>query len=189
SELGRTMELFATTTDLLAQERRTIESLVANLSSVSTNAFDLVSEHRVRLDRDLTILTRLLQSVRANIDSVEKVLDAGPILVNGIKGAYSKQYHRLDLRTQISPTVAQAIGVLPGNPIVGPCLPIDVNCAPTTAGSTAAHRATAAAPSRPAVPAGNRDPAHLTAAASTEPVAVAPQASPIDALVDLLGTG
>ena len=35
----------------------------------------------MRLDRDLTILTRLLQSVRTNLDSVENVLDAGPILL------------------------------------------------------------------------------------------------------------
>jgi phospholipid/cholesterol/gamma-HCH transport system substrate-binding protein len=189
SELGRTMELFATTTDLLAQERRTIESLVANLSSVSTNAFDLVSEHRVRLDRDLTILTRLLQSVRANVDSVEKVLDSAPILVNGIKGAYSKQYHRLDLRTQISPTVAQLIGVLPGNPAVGPCLPIDVSCVVTAPGSTAAQRAEAAAAARPAAPPAATAGPSVTAAGVVEPVAVASAVSPIDALVDLLGTG
>jgi phospholipid/cholesterol/gamma-HCH transport system substrate-binding protein len=188
SVLGRTMELFATTTDLLAQERRTIESLVANLSSVSTNAFDLVSEHRVRLDRDLTILTRLLQSVRTNLDSVEKVLDAGPLLVNGIKGAYSKQYHRLDLRTQVSPTVAQLIGVLPGNPVVGPCLPIDVNCAVAAPGA-AASRGAAAARARPAAPAGSADPAHVTAAAVADPLTVTPAQSPIDTLVNLLGTG
>ena len=187
SVLGRTMELFATTTDLLAQERRTIESLVANLSSVSTNAFDLVSEHRVRLDRDLTILTRLLQSVRSNLDSVEKVLDAGPLLVNGIKGAYSKQYHRLDLRTQISPTVAQLIGVLPGNPVVGPCLPVDVNCVVATA--PPASRAAAATPARPAAPAVAADPPQVTAAAAADPLTVTPTPSPIDTLVNLLGTG
>jgi phospholipid/cholesterol/gamma-HCH transport system substrate-binding protein len=188
SVLGRTMELFATTTDLLAQERRTIESLVANLSSVSTNAFDLVSEHRVRLDRDLTILTRLLQSVRTNLDSVEKVLDAGPLLVNGIKGAYSKQYHRLDLRTQVSPTVAQLIGVLPGNPVVGPCLPIDVNCVVAAPGAAASRGATAA-PARPAAPAVAADPAPVTAAAVADPLKVTPAQSPIDTLVNLLGTG
>jgi virulence factor Mce-like protein len=194
SELGRTMELFATTTDLLAQERRTIESLVANLSSVSTNAFDLVSEHRVRLDRDLTILTRVLQSVRANLGQVEQVLDAGPILVTGIKGAYSKQYHRLDLRTQISPTVAQLIGVLPGHPVVGPCLPIDVNCAATTPGASAARRVASApaaptAPAPPAAPTAATDPARLTAAALADPPTAAPPESPIDTLVNLLGTG
>lgn len=188
SQLGRTMELFATTTDLLAQERRTIESLVANLSSVSTNAYDLVSEHRVRLDRDLTILTRLLQSVRTNLDSVEKVLDAGPILVNGVKGAYSKQYHRLDLRTQISPTVAQLIGVLPGNPVVGPCLPVDVNCVVATPGSAAARHTEPAAPARPSAPAAPTDPAQVTAAAVADPLTVTPAQSPIDTLVDLLGT-
>jgi len=194
SELGRTLDLFATTTDLLAEERRTIESLVANLASVSSNAFDLVSEHRVRLDRDLTILTRVLQAVRANIDSVEKVLDAGPLLVNGIKGAYSKQYHRLDLRTQISPTVAQAIGILPGNPVVGPCLPVDVNCITTTGASA---RGVPPAPAPGPAPAGA-----LPAAGTPEgtpPAAGPPRAghpspplaaaSPIDALVDLLGSG
>jgi phospholipid/cholesterol/gamma-HCH transport system substrate-binding protein len=189
SVLGRTMELFATTTDLLAQERRTIESLVANLSSVSTNAFDLVSEHRARLDRDLTILTRLLQSVRTNLDSVEKVLDAGPLLVNGIKGAYSKQYHRIDLRTQISPTVAQLIGVLPGNPVVGPCLPVDVNCVTTAAGASAARRAGSTPPARPATPAVAADPGRVAAAAVVDPLTVTPAQSPIDALVNLLGTG
>jgi virulence factor Mce-like protein len=58
-QLGKVMDGFAQTTSLLAQERGQIEALVDNLAGLSTTGLDLVSEHGARLDRDLTILTRV----------------------------------------------------------------------------------------------------------------------------------
>jgi hypothetical protein len=146
---------FAQTTGLLADERRAIEDLVKNLASLATTGLDLTSEHAAKLDHDLTVLTRTLQSVNVNIDGVRNILDATPLLVagpdldgtEGLAGAWDPDFHRLDLRNQVSPTVAQlflALG-LPVSSIV--CLPVDVNCVPgpPTTTSTAPTATTAAA--------------------------------------------
>src|SRR5205807_1990509 len=98
-------------------------------------------------------LTRVLQAVKVNIGSVQQVLDSGPLLVNGLQNAYAPQFHRIDLRTQLSPTVSQALGNLGLGFTV--CLPIDVNCTPgspsaTSAPATAASARPAPAPAPPA---------------------------------------
>lgn len=137
--LGKVMDGFAQTTGLLADERRTIESLVKNLATVATTGLDLTSEHAARLDRDLTILTRTLQSVNVNIDSVRNLLDSTPLLVagpeldgtSGLAGAWDPDFHHLDLRNSASPTVAQLLQAL-GIPVDIVCLPIDVTCVPPT---------------------------------------------------------
>ena len=184
TQLGRVMDEFANLTGLLAQERRTVESVVANLSSVSTNALDLVSLHAAGLDKDLTELTRLLQSVKVNVGQVEQLLDSGPLLTNGLRGAYSPDYHRIDLRTQISPSVAQALGNIGLGFTV--CLPIDVACTPSAPAATAAQPA-----ARPAAPAAA--PTTTTPVPGPVPSAVAGPSSttsttnPIDAILQLLG--
>jgi len=192
SELGHVMDTFANLADLLAQERKAIESTVSNLGHVSTDAFDLLSLNRAGLDKDLTQLTRVLQAVKVNIDSVQQVLDAGPLLVNGLHNAYSPEFHRIDLRTQLSPTLSQALGNL-GLPF-GPCLPIDVTC--TAAGSAAAAaKAQTAAPKSPRVapattpPAAPTPAAATTTAPSTTSSTTAPPPNPIDSILRLFGSG
>lgn len=173
AQLGRVMDEFATMTGMLADERRALEDLLKGLAQVSSDALDLVSENRAQLDRDLTILTRTLQSVKANIGSVGQLLDSGPILVKGTLGAYSPQFHRIDLRNSVSPTVAQGVQAL-GLPIPNVvCLPIDVSC------SLTALRASVAAPAG--------SPAASPASSSSPAAPVAP--NPLDALVALLGPG
>lgn len=175
AQLGQVMDAFARTTSLLADERRAIEGVVHGLAVLSTNALDLVSTHRVRLDHDLTVLTRTLQSVRANIDSVQKLLDAGPILVRGAIAAYNPTYHREDLRNSFSPTLAQALGVV-GLPTV--CLPIDVTCTPSGASAPPA----AGAPARAA------GATTKGTAARAEPIPAA-GSDPLDDIVALMASG
>ena len=137
--LGKVMDGFAQATGLLADERRTIESLAKNLASVATTGLDLTSEHAAKLDRDLTVLTRTLQSVNVNIDAVRNLLDSAPLLVGGpnfdgtggLAGAWDPVYHHLDLRNSSSPSAAQLFQAL-GVPVNVICLPIDVNCVPQT---------------------------------------------------------
>ena len=189
-QLGNVMDSFANLTSLLSEERTAIESTVHNLGSVSTDAFDLLSVNRAALDKDLTQLTRVLQSVKVNIGSVQQLLDAGPLLVNGLQNAYAPQYHRIDLRTQVSPLVGTDLAEL-GLPVV--CLPIDVNCTPTVPAGTAAART--AAPSAATAPAAATQPP--PAAASAGPVApsstttstTAAPPNPIDSILRLLGGG
>ena len=147
--LGQVMDQFATATKVLADERANIGKLVDALARLSADGLDLVAEHGGRLDRDLTTLTRLLQSVRANLDAVTLLLDATPVTVagpefdgtRGLAGAYDAKYHHLDLRNATSPTVAQlldAIGGAVGIPLPEVvCIPgLDVDCQPTMSSTT-----------------------------------------------------
>jgi virulence factor Mce-like protein len=194
--LGQVMDSFANLANLLAEERKAIESTVKNLGRVSTDAFDLLSLNRAGLDKDLTQLTRLLQSVKANIGSVQQLLDAGPLLVNGLHNAYAPQYHRIDLRTQVSPTVGQLLGNIGLGFTV--CLPIDVGCVaggPTAASAPAGASPPAAAPTpAPAAPSPQASAAPAIVpplgppAPSTTTTTAAPP-NPIDSILKLFGSG
>lgn len=179
SQLGRVMEGFAETTSLLAEERAQIESLVSGLADLSVTGLDLVSEHGARLDRDITVLARVLQSVQTNIDNVVKLLDAAPILVagkdldgvgEGLMAAYDPEYKHVDLRSAVSPVLENLFNAV-GLPTL--CVPIDVACLgptpPIGPGSAALRTA-------PGAPQG--------AAATTPPVAT----TPIDSIVGLIGS-
>lgn len=147
-QLGEIMDAFAEATSVLANERQSIEELVAGLASTSDDLLDLVGEHGPKLQRDLQILGRTLRSVDANLASVGDLLDAGPVLVNGLGGAYDPEFHRTDLRNAYEPTAAQALQAL-GVPIGDTvCLPIDVDCEELsgTAVPTALPAPTGAAP-------------------------------------------
>jgi phospholipid/cholesterol/gamma-HCH transport system substrate-binding protein len=184
AQLGKVMDGFAQTTSLLAQERSQIEALVSNLAGLSTTGFDLVSEHGTRLDRDITVLARVLQSVSTNIDTVIDLLDSGPLLVAGpdlqgtsagMAAAYDEPYHHLDLRPEISPAIGALFSAL-GLPALTVCLPVDVSCTPgpVSIGSASANQAAlSTAPSTPT---------------SVAPPAAAATVTPIDSIVGLLGS-
>jgi len=204
-QLGNVMDSFANLTSLLSDERKAIESTVHNLGSVSTDAFDLLSLNRAGLDKDLTQLTQVLQAVKVNIGSVQQLLDSGPLLVNGLTNAYAPQYHRVDLRTQVSPLVGDALRNVFGNSFNGLfnqiCLPIDVNCTPTgSAAATAAPPASAAAAPAAApapAPAPGTPPVTAPAAVPAVPAPAAPATTsttagppnPIDSILRLFGSG
>jgi virulence factor Mce-like protein len=194
--LGKVMDSFANLANLLAAERTAIENTVRNLGHVSTDAFDLLSLNRAGLDKDLTQLTRLLQAVKVNIGSVQQVLDAGPLLVNGLHNAYSPQFHRIDLRTQLSPTVTQLLGNIGLGFTV--CLPIDVNCTPTLPTLPAAKaQAATPAPAPAPAPAATVAPQTSSGAAgavgvpapSSTTTTAAPPPNPIDSILRLFGSG
>lgn len=135
-QIGQTLDRFATLTTLLAEERRSVEALVDSLARVSVDGLDLVAEHGARLDKDLTVLTRLLQSVRANLAQVELLLDATPMLVagedldgsEGLHGAFDADYRHIDLRNATSPTLTRLFERLGVPDSIPRCLPIDVDC-------------------------------------------------------------
>ena len=130
-QLGEIMDAFAGASGVLADERRNIEQLVEGLGTLSNNTVDLVSEHSARLARDVEILTRATQSIETNIDSVGQLLDSGPVLVHGLRDAYNPDLHAIDLRTALSPAVADVLdAVFEGmglQPVVE-CIPLDVSC-------------------------------------------------------------
>lgn len=182
SQLGRVMDGFARTTSLLAEERRQIESLVSGLAQLSSTGLDLVSEHGARLDRDITVLTRVLRAVEANIDNVITLLDSAPILVagedldgrdEGLLAAYDPEFQHLDLRTAISPVLGNLFAALGLPAICVPLpVPVDVTCAPGS----------------PVPPIGSGAATAAPAAAQGVPTATQVPSTPIDSIVGLLGS-
>ncbi|HUQ38644.1 MAG TPA: MCE family protein [Acidimicrobiales bacterium] len=137
-DLGLVLRRFATTASVLAAERASVQALLEGLAKLSVDGLDLVGEHGPRLEHDITVLSRTLRSVSVHLDSVLALLDSGPLVVagpdldgtRGLAASYDPKYHHLDLRSQFSPTVGQALqGIgIPGGETV--CLPVDVGCAP-----------------------------------------------------------
>lgn len=171
AQLGEVLDAFARTANLLAEERSNIEALVGGLAQVSQDGFDLVSEHATALRTDIDTLGRLSQSIIANLDAVEALLDAGPLLAEGLAGAYNPTLRAMNLRTQLTPVATSLINILlrflTGNPDATlPCLPILVACeGSATVGATASTAAVT-----PSVVDG----------------AAAPGRTPIDDVLDLL---
>jgi phospholipid/cholesterol/gamma-HCH transport system substrate-binding protein len=203
-QLGAVMDEFAQVSSLLAQERDQVAGLIHNLSTLSGDALDLVSKHAARLETDVQTVSNLLATVDANLGAVDQLLSAGPELVAGTNldskagliAAYNHKFHRIDLRDELSPAVAQFLGALglPGTPI---CLPIDVACVAAAAPGGHPPTGKAASSATPAPPAGPASPSPAPAAsASSSPAPAAPApgppavlpATPIDGLVSLLGS-
>jgi phospholipid/cholesterol/gamma-HCH transport system substrate-binding protein len=178
TQLASIIDSFAKTADLLAREREQLQALLTGLADVSVDAYTLIRDNRSNLQADISTVSRLLQAVSANLDSVKSLLEAGPLVVAGpnldgkagIIGAYNPRYHEIDLRTSFSPLVAAGLGQIlaalgvPGQTI---CLPVDVTCAPASGG------AQAQAVSRPV---------------AATPPAARPK-TPITGVLDLLGAG
>jgi virulence factor Mce-like protein len=128
-QLGQVMDAFAAATQVLADERRAVERLVAGLGKLSSDGLDLVAEHAEPLKKDIEVLTEVTQALDVNLDSVSKFLDSGPLLVNGIAGAYNPDLRAINLRQSFSPLIEQIVGPLfdaIGAPL--PCVPVDVSC-------------------------------------------------------------
>ena len=179
-QLGKVLDSFAQTAAILAEERRQIERLVSSLAQLSVDGLDLVSEHRVKLQHDLDVLTRLLLSVQANMDSVQQLLDAAPIMVagedldgknEGLNAAYDPLHHRIDLRNATSPVLSDLFRTI-GLPSLAVCVPAGVTCAPGTT-----PLATLPLPALPAA-----------TAPATPTAATAGDARPVAALSELLGS-
>jgi len=134
AQIGEVIESFARTTNLLAQERNNLELLLAGLARVSNDGFDLVAEHAVALRTDLASLSDVGQSLVANLDAVTLLLDAGPLLADGLADAFNPTLRAINLRTQFGPIAQLALEpVLQsifGDDFQVPCIPIDTACSP-----------------------------------------------------------
>jgi phospholipid/cholesterol/gamma-HCH transport system substrate-binding protein len=133
SQLGEILATFSQATQVLADERQGLEDLFAGLASLSTNGLQLVSKHSQRLRTDVEIVTRLAQSIDANLDTLGQLLDSGPILIDGLNGAYNPTLRAFNLRTSFGPLVQTVLNpvltsLVPGFPGI-PCLPVpDISC-------------------------------------------------------------
>lgn len=109
AQLGQALDDFAVVADVLADERDDVELLITGLADLSGDALDIVSEHAVRLRRDIEILTRLTQSIDANLGAVDDILEAGPAIVDGFIDAYNPDLRAIELRNAFTPLVTEAL--------------------------------------------------------------------------------
>lgn len=126
SQIGEVIQSFARTANVLAQERQSLQSLLSSLAQVSTQGFDLLSEHAVGLRTDLATLGQLAQSLVANLDNVTRLLDSGPILVDGLAGAVNTELRAVNLVTSLGPIVGNVLNPLLEQLGLPPlCIPVD----------------------------------------------------------------
>jgi ABC-type transporter Mla subunit MlaD len=128
-QLGEVLDAFGAASQVLADERSDLQRLLASLASLAENSFDLVAEHAAGLRRDVATITRLVEGVNVNLDSVAALLDSGPNLVTGLENAYNPSARALNLRNNLTPALQQALnivleGLLPGSGITVPCIPL-----------------------------------------------------------------
>jgi phospholipid/cholesterol/gamma-HCH transport system substrate-binding protein len=134
AQIGEVIDSFARTTAVLAEERRSLEALLGGLAQISQDGFDLIAEHSTALRTDVDTLARLGQSLVANLDAVTLLLDAGPLLAEGLADAFNPTLRAINLRTQFGPIAQVALEpVLQsifGDDFQVPCVPLDTACSP-----------------------------------------------------------
>ncbi len=171
AQIGEVIDSFARTAATLAQERTDLEALLGGLARISQDGFDLVAEHSTELRTDVDTLGRLGRSLVTNLDAVTQLLNAGPLLAEGLMDAYNPTLRAMNLRTQLGPIATVALEpVLQsifGDDFILPCIPIDTACPE---------------PIVPGLPV-----AGLSAGGAVE-TDVAAARTPVDDVLELLGT-
>lgn len=129
AQLGQALDDFAVVAGVLADERDDIELLVRSLADLSGDGLDLVSEHAVRLRRDVEILTRLARSIDTNLAGVQDALDGSNGITAGFLDAYNEDLRAFDLRNSFAPLLQEALGpIFDAAGVPFPCVPVDVVC-------------------------------------------------------------
>lgn len=146
AQLGEIIDAFGAASTVLAEERESIEALVAGLAELSRDGLELVGTHAGALRRDIETLAEAAATIDANLASVTQLLASGPLLVDGIIGAYNPQLRAMDLRNNFTPLVTDALALLG----IDLCLPILQEC--PVEGQSAIRPIEAAVDAPPATP-------------------------------------
>ena len=141
-QLGSVLDAFAEASQVLADERQSIEELVAGLANLSQEGLALVGEHATELRTDIGTLTDAAATIEANLASVDQLLDAGGLLTAGLEGAYDPESRSINLRNNFSPLVPELIELLLGQ------LGLPLACMPALGCSVSGTGASAATPAR-----------------------------------------
>lgn len=100
AQIGRVLDDFAVVTGVLAEERAHLANVISNLATFAADARELVEKHGAGLGKDLEVLEHVAQALEANLASVGQLLDSGPILASGLRGAYNATNRVIMLRDQ-----------------------------------------------------------------------------------------
>lgn len=162
-QLGEVIDAFAEASSVLADERQSLEALVSGLADLSRNGLALLSEHAGPLRADIETLAGAAAAIDANLASVTQLLASGPLLSEGIIGAYNPELRAVNLRDSFGPLVPELTDVLgidycslfPAGEC--PALPLGAQATPASLGAPAtpvgALAALMAAPTDPPPPA------------------------------------
>jgi virulence factor Mce-like protein len=142
-QLGQVLDAFSQATQVLADERGSIEGLVTGLADLSQHGLELVGKHAGALRGDVQTLADTAAVIDANLTSVTQLLDAGGLLVQGLKGAYNPTLRAMNLRNSFSPLVSDVIDTLLGQlGVPALCFPVLVECVEAGAAASPAVPAT-----------------------------------------------
>ena len=98
AQIGRVLDDFAAVTGVLAEERAHLANVVTNLAKFAADARELVEKHGDSLGKDLEVLEHVAQALEANLAAVGQLLDTGPMLASGLRGAYNATNRVIMLR-------------------------------------------------------------------------------------------
>jgi virulence factor Mce-like protein len=131
AQIGQVLDAFAQATGVLASERESLERFLNAVANISEVGAELVVDNADQLREDLATLGRLSQSLVANLDSVERLIDSAPLLVSGTDGAFDPELRANTLRTHFGPLVTELLFAI--NPLLDGilptiCVPVDVAC-------------------------------------------------------------
>jgi phospholipid/cholesterol/gamma-HCH transport system substrate-binding protein len=128
-QLGQVLDAFAGASQVLADERASIEGLVAGLADLSREGLSLVAEHDEQLRTDIQTLTDAAAVIDANLSSVSQLLDAGGLLGTGLLNAFNPDSRSVNLRNNFSPLIPELLELLLGQlGVPSLCLPVMATC-------------------------------------------------------------
>ncbi len=148
-QLGQVLDAFAEASQVLADERTSIEGLVAGLADLSREGLAVVGEHDEQLRTDIQTLTDAAAIIDANLSSVSQLLDAGSLLGTGLVGAFDPATRSIRLRNNFSPLLPELLELLLGQlGVPSLCLPVLASCgvAPSAEGEAVPARISDATP-------------------------------------------
>jgi virulence factor Mce-like protein len=111
-QLGEVIDAFAEATSVLADERESLEALVSGLADLSRNGLALLSDHAGPLRADIETLAGAAATIDANLAAVTQLLASGPILSEGLIGAYNPGLRAMNLRNNFGPLVPELTDLL-----------------------------------------------------------------------------
>jgi virulence factor Mce-like protein len=131
-QLGRVLEGFALATDVLADERQEIQTLIQGLGDLATTGNELVAAHEDHLPEDLAQLSRAGRTARANVAALVILVQALAQNSDGLIGAHDTELGVLTQRINLTPLTAEVLRPLfdaLGIQMQPPCIPaVGIQC-------------------------------------------------------------
>lgn len=111
-QLGRLVDGFSDATAVLAAEREGISSFLSSLVALTVQGRDLLDTYGEQLPGDIATATALASIFERNTSSLDQLIQAFPLLADGVARAYQPAIDGMYLRANVTPTVQALLDVL-----------------------------------------------------------------------------